>query len=539
VAASPQVVVVGAGHNGLIAACYLARAGVDALVVEANRCPGGMTSTEWGAFPNAPDHGITSAALDIVFLRASTVVDDLNLGRAGLRFLEPDPAYVYLDPDGASICLWRDPRRTADEIARFSTRDAETWRELASDLDAFVDVAGHLLAIDPVRPAPKTLLEVAASAIKAVPQLKRLGRVLLAPPNETICERFEHPIVRDTIAPLVSSGGPLTAAGSGAAFMYLGYFHRFGVGRIEGGPQRLADALVHRLRELGGDVRTDAPVAEVLVRGGRATGVRLGTGEHIDAPMGVIAACDPRTALLELLPAGVLAIKARDRAGRIPVNRDGTGDLKVDAAFSGHLQLGRHVRWRGDGVDLRVPVQLVGSLEDHNRAYAFSAGGMLAPEPAPFWGAILNAVDPSLSPVGQDTVYFWSGWVPSTPKDMTAAEFRARAGEALMSTAAAYYDGLEQLKLDERVLTSDDLAVKFNATKGCPAHVDWTLGRVGPLRPAAGFGGYRSPVAGYYLTGAGTHPGLGVQGFPGQNAARRFLKDARRHARRGSAQLFR
>jgi phytoene dehydrogenase-like protein len=89
------------------------------------------------------------------------------------------------------------------------------------------------------------------------------------------------------------------------------------------------------------------------------------------------------------------------------------------------------------------------------------------------------------------------------------------------------------------VLTSDDLAVKFNATKGCPAHVDWTLGRVGPLRPAAGFGGYRSPVAGYYLTGAGTHPGLGVQGFPGQNAARRFLKDARRHARRGSAQLFR
>lgn len=526
-----DVVVIGAGHNGLIAACYLARAGLSVTVLEANPALGGMTSSEWGVFPNAPDHGITSAALDVVFIRSNSVIADFDLAGAGLKFLSPEPAYVYLDPDDASICLWRDAGRTADEIARFSKKDATTYRELAADLDRFVDVADHVLAIDPVRPGAGAFARLVAEAVKQAPSLKRLGRMLVAPPNETIAERFEHPLVRDTIAPLISSAGPLTAVGSGAAFLYLGYFHRLGVARIEGGPQRLADALAQRFTEMGGQIRTAAPVDEVTVRGGRAVGVRLVDGESIDAPMGVMAACDPRTALLGLLPEGALAEKFQRRAERIPVNRDGTGDLKVDVAFSGTLGLSRHERWRDDGVDLRVPVQFVGSMEDHNRAYAYAAAGVIAPEPAPFWGAILNAVDPTMSPQGQDTMYFWSGWVPDTPRGISADEFRAQAGKALLSTAADYYDGLEELKLDERVLTSDDLAVKFNATKGSSSHVDWTFGRLGPLRPAPGFGGYRSPLPGFYLTGAGTHPGLGVQGFPGQNAARRFLKDTRRRRR--------
>ena len=527
----PDVVIIGAGHNGLTAGCYLARAGVAVLVLEANPAHGGMTSSEWGVFPNAPDHGITSAALDVVFIRSSSIIKDFNLERAGLKFIDPDPAYVYLDPNDASICLWRDPARTATEIVRFSRRDADTWLSLCEDMDRFVDVAGHVLKMDPVRPGVAPFARLVASAIKRAPSLKRIGRILLAPPNESISERFEHQMVRDTIAPLISSGGPLTDPGSGAAFMYLGYFHRLGVGRIEGGPQRLADALTQRFVELGGNIRTNARVAEVIVTGGTATGVRLAGGEQINARLGVMASCDPRTALLKLLPDGALPDKMRTRAERIPVNRDGTGDLKIDAAFSGRLQFSRHDRWRGDGVDLRVPVQLVGSMEDHNRAYAYSAAGHMPPEPAPFWGAILNSVDPTMSPEGQDTVYFWSGWVPSRPKGLSNDEFRAMAGKALMSTAADYYDGLDELKLDERVLTSEDLALKFNATEGSPSHVDWTLGRFGPMRPAPGFGGYRSPVPGYYLTGAGTHPGIGVQGFPGQNAARRFLRDTRRERR--------
>ncbi|HEX9684074.1 MAG TPA: NAD(P)/FAD-dependent oxidoreductase [Acidimicrobiales bacterium] len=527
----PDVIVIGAGHNGLTAACYLAKAGLSVEVVEANPNVGGMTSSEWGVFPDAPDHGIVSAALDVVFIRTSTIVDDFDLQRAGLSFIIPDPGYVYLDSDGASIAMWRDPARTATEIARFSRRDAETWIEMCRDLDRFVDVADQVLPLDPVRPGLAPLARLVSAAVRRAPALKRIGRLLLAPPNETITERFEHQMTRDMVAPLISSGGPLSDPGSGAAFMYLGYYHRLGVARIAGGTQKLADALTQRFGEMGGSIRTNAPVERILVDGGRTTGIRLASGEEVRARLGVMASCDARTALLRLLPEGSLSDKHRVRAERIPVNRDGTGDLKIDVAMSGRLGFSRHEQWRDDGVDLRIPVQLVGSMEDHNRAYAYSAAGHLAPEPAPFWGAILNSVDPSMSPEGQDTVYFWSGWVPSSPKGVSNDEFRGMAGKALMSTAAEFYDGIEELKIGERVMTSDDLAMKFNATKGSPSHVDWTLGRFGPFRPAPGFGGYRSPLEGYYLTGASTHPGLGCQGFPGQNAARRFLKDTRRARR--------
>lgn len=525
---NPDMIVVGAGHNGLTAACYMQRSGFDVLVLEASSRHGGMTSTEWGAFPNAPDHGIVSAAMDIVFIRTNPVMDDFRLEDAGVKFLIADPAYVYLDPNGASICLWKDPQRTADEMARFSRKDAQTYLELARGLDAFVDVAPHVLRMNPSRPELGDVARLVASATPRLRGLKSLSRVLLAPPNETINEMFEHQMVRDTVAPLISSAGPLADAGTGAAWIFLAYMHRLGMSRIEGGTGRIADALARRFTEEGGTIRTGAPVDEFLLDNGRVTGVRLVGGEELHSGRGVMSSADPRTTLLRLLPDGTLPEKYQKRAERIPVNRDGTGDLKVDVAFSGELGLSRWDKERGDGVNLRIPSQLIGNMEDHNRAYAYAAADTLSPEPAPFWSAILNATDPTMSPEGQDTMYIWSGWVPSSPRGQSRDEFRSAAGKAITTTAAEYFDGFEELKLDERIETSDDLADKFHATKGSPAHSDWTLGRFGPLRPAAGFGGYKAPVDGLYLTGAGTHPGVGVQGFAGRSAARRVLRDNRR-----------
>jgi phytoene dehydrogenase-like protein len=200
--------------------------------------------------------------------------------------------------------------------------------------------------------------------------------------------------------------------------------------------------------------------------------------------------------------------------------------MKADLALSGRLDLGRHQRWRDDGLDLRRPAVLVGTPAGNRRAYARCAAGLLPErDDIPLWLVVTNAVDPSQSPDGQDSLYVYTPTMPVHP-DGGWKDLETEAADRVVERAAQFYDGVHDLEIGRWVESPELTARRTGATNGCALHVDVTLLRTGPLRPALGFGPGATPVAGLHLGGAGSHPGGGVTGLPGRLAARQILAAA-------------
>ncbi|MGQ0465014.1 MAG: phytoene desaturase family protein [Sporichthyaceae bacterium] len=530
---SVDVVVVGAGHNGLVAANYLADAGRRVLVVEANETIGGFTSSTY-AIPGAPEHLSHPYSFDPFFWDSFPPAKELALERHGLRRVRVDPGLVYLDVDDASIGFWEDPRATAAEIERFSRQDAAAYLEFARLLRAFSDIALAYFVTNPARLDVRPLARTLRRAVRHRRQLRDIVALATGSAAEAIGERFAHPIVRNALHAVAGSTIPNSADGSGAGFLWLANQHRHSHQHPIGGIQALPDALARRLISVGGRIEVDAAVAQILVEHGRAVGVRLTDGREFTASEAVVAGCDPKTALGRLLPAEALPEKVRARVAAIPVRNGGYGQLKVDLAFSGRLSLDRYEKWRGDGLDLRRPMHVLATEDGIERAFARSAAGLL-PHSDDFsmWNVIPTGTDPGQAPAGQDNFYCYlavapyeveGGW--DTP-DTTGVTLRQHAGDAVVAKLARFYDGVETLELGRRVLTNSDFAALVGASGGNITHVDMVLSRGGPRRPARGLAGYRTPVAGLYLGGSGSHPSGGITGAPGYMAAREILRDAR------------
>jgi phytoene dehydrogenase-like protein len=260
-------------------------------------------------------------------------------------------------------------------------------------------------------------------------------------------------------------------------------------------------------------------------------GARLVDGREIKARTAVMAACDPRQTLERLLPPETLSPTEDSRVRAIPTSNLNYGQGKVDIALSGRLALSRHQKWRRDDLDLRKPSHTLGTEAGMDRTFARSAAGLLAHDGEwSIWPVIPTAMDPSQAPDGQDTLYLYVAVAPYRPEggwESVKEDF----GRSVAAQAAQYYDGVEELEIGRQVLTNDDIGNLVHATGGNITHVDMTVGRAGPLRPARGFGGYRTPVDGLFLTGAGTHPGGGITGGPGYVAARELLRRGARGKR--------
>ncbi|MHB8694955.1 MAG: phytoene desaturase family protein [Solirubrobacteraceae bacterium] len=523
--AAADVIVVGAGHNGLVAACYLARAGLDVLVVEANDWIGGCTTT--GALvPEAPDHLLSACAADVITMRSSTVVADLELAaRHGYREVEIDPPYAQLSPDGSSFVYFRDRDRTAREIRRFSTDDARAYLELMAVFDDVLEVALPMIATNPTRPAPGALLRALRAAARHPRSVAVMAGLATASAEQAIRERFRHPIVQSALAIIANFGAPITGEGTGTNLILPAVISRFGMGRPVGGMGALPAALERSLRSSGGRIRVSSPVASLIVRGGAVVGVALTSGEELYAPR-VLTATEPHRALHELLPAGTLSQRDEARVAAIPWANDGCTHFKVEMAFRGRLSLERHQAARPDDADLRIPSATVGSIDEVVAAIRAARGGRLA-DPLPFVSMIPTAADPTQAPDGMDTLSLWSGWLPHDPPGGWPA-FKDTVDQAFVAHAAQYFDGIESLEIGRAVETPEEISARTGVRNGNVYHVDVTLTRLGPLRPALGFGGYRTPVPGMYITGAGTHPGPSVSGIPGQQAARTIIRDCKR-----------
>lgn len=512
-----DVAIVGGGHNGLAAACYLAQAGKKVVVIEALDKVGGMASSGH-LIPEAPDHLVHPCALDLMSLRVHPMMpEELQLARHGFRQVEMTPGYVYLHPDGNSLVFWRDAAKTAAEIRRYSERDAVEFLALMKVIDAFIDMAIPMMRVDPTQRNFGAKFQALSALFRNRHLKPEIMGMMGSPAYQVIMERFEHPVTQSALCCLLGAAGPIANEATGIYFALLGFLHRFGVGRVIGGMQSLSNSLAARLKELGGEIALSAPVAEIVAEGGQARGVRLADGRMIMA-RAVVASIHPKMAL-EMVTAGALDRKSLTRAALIPSNAHGASPLKVDVALRGQVSVRRHEAMRGDGLNLRKCVLLIGTAEAVLENFRTSARGELPTLPY-LWCAVPSAVDPTQAPAGQDIAYLYPVAMPVNPNAGWDA-LRARAGQQVIDQASAYMDGLKEHEIARRVEASPDLAKRMNVHNGCVVHVDTCATRSGAMRPAHGLGGDTLPVAGLFLGGAGIHPGGGINGLPGRIAAGR------------------
>lgn len=519
-ATSFDVAIVGGGHNGLSAACYLAQAGKTVVVIEALDKIGGMASSGY-LIPEAPQHLVHPCALDLMSLRVHPMMpEELQLERHGFKQVEMTPGYVYLHPDGNSLVFWRSVDKTAAEIRRFSERDADEFTELMKVVNAFIDMAIPMMRVDPAQKNYGAKFE----ALKALLRHKHLKPEIMglvgSPAYQVIMERFEHPITQSALCCLLGAAGPITAEATGIYFALLGFLLRTGVGRVIGGMQTLSNSMAARLAELGGSVMLNAPVAEIIAEAGNATGVRLKDGRVISA-RAVVASIHPKMAF-DMVTPGALDRKAMTRVSLAPANAHGGAPLKVDVALRGQVTVRRHQAMRADGLDLRKCVLLIGTTEAVLENFRASARGEVPTLPY-MWNTLPSAVDPSQAPAGQDIAYLYPVAMPVNPSEGWDA-IRARVGQQVIDQASQYMDGLKDLEIARRVEASPDLAKRLNVHNGCVVHIDTGATRSGMMRPAYGLGGDTLPVAGLFLGGAGIHPGGGINGLPGRIAAGRVQR---------------
>ncbi|MCY4756588.1 phytoene desaturase family protein [Pelomonas aquatica] len=520
--ATYDAVIVGGGHNGLACACYLAMAGKKVVVTEALEKVGGMCSSGY-LIPEAPQHLVHPCALDLMSLRVHPMMpEELDLARHGFKHVEMTPGYVYLHPDGQSLAFWRDVDKTAAEIRRFSEADAAEFIEFMKIVNAFIDMAIPMMRVDPALKNWGAKFQ----ALKALLRNKHLKPEIMgmlgSPAYQVIMERFEHPITQSALCCLLGAAGPITNEGTGVYFALLGFLLRTGVGRVVGGMQQLSNALAARLEELGGTILLNAPAAEIIAQGGKATGVRLKDGRVLNAKA-VVASIHPKNAF-DIVTPGALDRRAMVRVALAPANAHGGAPLKVDVALRGQVSIKRHQAMRSDGLDLRKCVLLIGTTDAVLENFRAAARGEVPTLPY-MWSTLPSAVDPSQAPAGQDIAYLYPVAMPVKPGEGWDA-IRGRVGQQVIDQASEYMDGLKDLEIGRRVEASPDLAKRLNVHNGCVVHIDTGTTRSGGMRPAFGLGGETLPVAGLFFGGAGIHPGGGINGLPGRIAAgrvKRFL----------------
>ncbi len=522
-----DAIVIGAGHNGLTAAAYLARAGQTVLVLERRNVLGGSLVTEEIAPGFKVDTCVHRGQL------AAEVVRDLALGRHGL---EPLPGVASLfspQPDGRGLWLSADPVATRDSLERFSAADAGRW---AAFVTLMKRIAGVLREVDALAMPP--LPDIPAAELPALGRLalhwRGLGkadmmevlRVLPMSAAELLNEWFEADALKGVLGALGVQGllqGPLSA---GTAFLMLHQWVNHDgpfKATARGGVGQITAALASAARAAGAQVRTGAEVAHILVRDGRALGVALTGGEEVRARY-VVSAADPKRTLLGLVDPAELDPTFAHAVEHVKMRG---AWAKVNLALAG---LPTFSALSADGAaglaPLRGVISVGPSLSYLERAYDDAKYGRLSEHPH-LEVTVPSLADPTLAPAGQHVMSIWAQYAPYHLKEGEWETKRELLGDRVIETLSEYAPDLKSLILHRQVLTPLDLERTYGLTEGNVYHGEMLLDQILFMRPVPGWAQYRTPIAGLYLCGPGTHPGGGVSGRPGRHAARQVLKDDR------------
>jgi phytoene dehydrogenase-like protein len=525
---SRDVVIIGAGHNALVAAFYLGRAGLHPLVLERRDVAGGAAVTE-EFHPGFRSSTFAHAAAPL----AANVVRDMRLASHGLEMIRPDPAVFAPSLDGRALLLYRDAARSAQSIAQFSQRDADRYAEFARVLARLAAVLQPLmLKTPPALRSPQagdlwTLLGAGRAlrglGSKDMFRLLRWGPMAVA---DLAAEWFESEPLRAVVASRGIFGAALGpwSAGSGALLLLRAAFDpesASGVWFVRGGMGKLAAALAHAAKQAGAEIRTDAEVAAINTRNSTITGVTLVSGEEI-AAKAVISGADPRRTFMGLV--GPVQLEP-DFAARVRNYRSNGVLAKINLALAGlptFTALGGQ-----DSALLAGRIHIGPEIDYLERAFDASKYGEFSAEP--YLEAVIPTLsDPDLAPPGRHVMSIYAQFAPYKLRDAEWNQKRDLLGDAVVRTLARYAPNLPDLILHRQVITPLDLEEQLGLTGGHIFHGELALDQLFSLRPLLGWAAYRTPIRGLYLCGSGTHPGAGLTGASGANAAREFLKDSKK-----------
>ena len=519
-----DAIIIGGGHNGLVAAAYLAKAGKKTLTLEKRHLVGGATVTE----EIYPGFKYTVFSYVVSLLRPD-IIRDLQLPKHGLTVL---PLESTLTPLLNGDYLYRDGDhfRTLRNIARFSERDAAVYDEYSRSMYFMAKAVKHILGMMPPDPTSfnpghwRDLLGMSRHFLGlGEEQLYLLAKLMTMSSADFLSQWFGPGPLKGTMSASGIIGTFLGPRSPGTAYVLLhhymgeidGAFRAWGFAK--GGTGGIANAIARAAESFGAEIRLNAPVAQVIVKNGRAVGVALENGDEIYAEV-IGSSLDPKRTFLQMVEAkdlpedlvdDIRKFDTRGSSGKVNLALDALPDL---ACMPGP---GRH---------LAGAISISPSVDYIERAYDAAKYGEI-PE-RPFIDAIIpSMIDPGMAPPGKHVMSCFVQYAPYHLNGGWTDEKREAFGDAVVDTLAQYIPNLKKIILHRQVLTPVDIENITGITQGNIFHGELSLSQLFFLRPAAGWARYRTPIKGYFQCGSGTHPGGGIMGTPGQFGAREMLKD--------------
>jgi phytoene dehydrogenase-like protein len=522
-----DVAVIGGGHNGLVSAAYLARAGKKVLVLERRHVLGGAAVTE-EVFPGFR----FSVASYVVSLLRPEIIRELDLTRHGMEILPLDGTFTPM-PNGDYLWRVNDHYKTRREIARHSRLDAEAYEEYGK---AMIEMGRFVKPLLGMTPPDPTSLE-----LKGLKKFLLLGKRFRHLPHEDQYNQigllsmsavdfldrwFETDVLKATMSASGIIGTFLGVRSPGTAYVLLhhymgeidGVFRSWGL--VRGGTGAISNAIANAALEAGAEIRTEAPVSKITVKDGRASGIVLENGEEIHSEV-VCSSVDPRLTFLKmtgeyLLPddfvEDIKRYKFRGSSGKVNLALDGLPDFTC---------------LPGPGAHLRGAISISPSIEYMEHAYDDAKYGRYSRRPY-IDIVIPSLTDPSVAPPGKHVMSCFVQYAPYHLKDGHWDDKREEFGDTVIDTLAEYAPNIKDLILHRQVLTPLDIERKFGLSEGNIFQGELTPEQLFFLRPAPGWAQYRTPIDRLYMCGSATHPGGGIMGAPGLNAANRILSDWKR-----------
>ncbi len=523
-----DVIVIGGGHNGLVCAAYLAKAGQDVLVLERRDVLGGAAATEevW------PGYRVSTASY-VVSLMPPEIVDELQLKRFGYEVSLIAPDYFAPFPDGTSLTLWGDPARDATNIARLSKKDADALHAFDEYFERVAPLLKDMLFVIPpnlgIREVPQWLRLIWKFRRWSRKDLEELVRLFSISAADLLDDFFEDDRVKGAFVTQSVIGawhGPMSP---GSAYVLVHHWvgeidgQSGAWGWVHGGMGGLSRAVAESARAAGAEIRAGSAVRRVVVSGGRATGVELDDGSVIHAKR-VVSNAHPVTTYLDLVGEAHLPEEAIRRIKRY---RTRSGSVKVNFALDA---LPEFPSWDQEGSLHKGLVAISPSIEYLETAWDDAKHGRAADHP--YVEAVFpTAHEPGLAPEGEHIMLCFTQYAPYELKEGSWDQERENYGRTVARTLGEFAPGLEDSVEQMQVLTPRDIEDRFGLVGGNIFQGEMAIDQMFPFRPIAHWGDYTTPVRGLYLCGGGTHPGGGVMGVSGRNAAsvvKRDLKNRRR-----------
>ena len=505
-----DVIIVGGGHNGLVTATYLAKAGLDVLLLERREVLGGACVTE-ELFPKYR----FSTCSYICHLLQAKVIDDLELRRYGFEVYHLDPFRFQPFPDGRRLLLWDSVRRTQEEIAQFSAPDAERYPQW---LDFWKRAAGifnrYLLTPPPTR-------EEIDARFDGGDEREFLNRLRSTSMRDLVTHFFESEAVRGAFIQAHDVGDP-GAPGSAWCYAYIKcstFARPEDIGIVRGGMGEISRALAKSARSRGAILRRGVEVGRILTENGKSCGVSLSDGTVIRSRV-VVSNADPKRTFLKLVNRKSLDGDFRRSVQELKTE---AAYLKFHAALSGLPDFSSYFNGDFDPHCL-AHVEICPSIEYFESSWNDARHGR--PSRTPVMEVQIPSVyDSTMAPRGHHVMSIWVLYAPVNLRQRTWDTRREEVGEHLIDTLSHYAPNLRDVIVHWSLFTPLDIDRRVALTDGNIRHLDMTPGQMFDRRPLTGWARYRTPIANLYLCGAGTHPGGEVTGAPGHNAAAAILSD--------------